>query len=605
MSRAVPPWEAAAVPLPRKLESAAPLATSTPASPSRLSPQASSSHDDDCGCAACDTQRTFHSLLRGGDSAAAGSKRIGRKQDTMKRQPKMQQPGWDSSEGAPLAEELDRTVRPQLRLMKWKGDPPDIPEDREGQRQQRPSGRVRAQQPLPEWNSDISSPLEAEPADVPNRAAMPPRSRIPATGTQRTEPPDANRNGNGRRSASVDNRSASSAARPHLTTQEQAPSSAPSRVGPRRPLQSRSQAEWCSEVEPDPGLFGADDSKPSARPRAGVDAVHKPGTPGQAVRPARKAPVRDDPSSGREPEPPKELEKPEVQPGCPKCGRAASGRALVMHLKTCTARQRPQGDPFSNTPKGPDAAGGVRNAARVISQGSRPISPPLPAQTAAARPASPPLPAQAAKATNDNNNRPPSPPLPARAAISVSNTPKQVPGRGSVSPSFAQEQALGPDDDGDSEPLEPCPHCARTFRSKVLQRHMGICVKIFQKQRKTFDAVAHGVSDEAKKAKVSHEGQEKQQAKTSMAAAPAPDAGGDPGWKKKSEAFRSAIKNARVVDQYIAAGKSLKDLPPAPPTDPSLDDRMQCPHCGRRFGQTQAERHIPQCALKNKRPGKR
>ncbi|CAE8657168.1 unnamed protein product [Polarella glacialis] len=264
-----------------------------------------------------------------------------------------------------------------------------------------------------------------------------------------------------------------------------------------------------------------------------------------------------------------------------------------MHLKTCTARPRPQGDPFSNAPKGPDAAGGVCNAARVISQGSRPISPPLPAQAAAARPASPPLPAQAAKAANNNNNRPPSPPLPARAAIAVSNTPKQAP---------------GPDDDGDSEPLEPCPHCARTFRSKVLQRHMGICVKIFQKQRKTFDAVAHGVSDEAKKAKVSHERKEKQQAKTSktsMAAAPAPDAGGDPGWKKKSEAFRSAIKNARVVDQYIAAGKSLKDLPPAPPTDPSLDDRMQCPHCGRRFGQTQAERHIPQCALKNKRPGKR
>jgi len=80
--------------------------------------------------------------------------------------------------------------------------------------------------------------------------------------------------------------------------------------------------------------------------------------------------------------------------------------------------------------------------------------------------------------------------------------------------------------------------------------------------------------------------------------------GGAPAWQKKSEAFRAAIKNARVVTQYVKEGKSLKDLPPPPVTDPSLDDRTPCPHCGRRFGSSQAERHIPLCAAKAKKKGR-
>lgn len=49
-----------------------------------------------------------------------------------------------------------------------------------------------------------------------------------------------------------------------------------------------------------------------------------------------------------------------------------------------------------------------------------------------------------------------------------------------------------------------------------------------------------------------------------------------------------------MTQAHIAKGGKLSDLPPPPPsTNP---DYIQCPHCNRRFNQTAAERHIPQCA---------
>merc|ERR1712125_141681 len=66
-------------------------------------------------------------------------------------------------------------------------------------------------------------------------------------------------------------------------------------------------------------------------------------------------------------------------------------------------------------------------------------------------------------------------------------------------------------------------------------------------------------------------------------------------WRAQSEAFRSAIKDARVVDQFVKEGRPLSELPPPKATAPELDDRVQCPHCSRKFGYHQAERHIPIC----------
>jgi len=58
------------------------------------------------------------------------------------------------------------------------------------------------------------------------------------------------------------------------------------------------------------------------------------------------------------------------------------------------------------------------------------------------------------------------------------------------------------------------------------------------------------------------------------------------------------MKDSRLVEQYKKEGRPLSDLPPTRMTAPELDERKQCEYCGRRFGEQQAERHIPLCKKK-------
>jgi hypothetical protein len=72
-------------------------------------------------------------------------------------------------------------------------------------------------------------------------------------------------------------------------------------------------------------------------------------------------------------------------------------------------------------------------------------------------------------------------------------------------------------------------------------------------------------------------------------------AGGQkPSWQAKSSQLRDAMRAANAYKKAIAEGKSGADLPPPPVSapDPSL---VPCPHCGRSFNETAAERHIPKC----------
>jgi len=292
-----------------------------------------------------------------------------------------------------------------------------------------------------------------------------------------------------------------------------------------------------------------------------------------------------------------------------------------MHLKTCPAVRvaRAKSGPFDASPRHDASTSGSGKVPprkqSQVTEASRPASPPLPAQVRqqATRPTSPPLPAQA----KQQGYRPASPQLPAQAkqqAYRPSSPPLPVAAKAEDRPpsppiAAAASQAEPFSEDVDSEPLDACPHCARTFRRKVLERHIGICQKVFMEKRKAFDAVANAIPQEAVKAKKVQERQEKQEKKKTSKTEindqkQKEGEGGAPAWLKKSEAFRAAIKSARVVTQYVKEGKSLKDLPPPPVTDPSLDDRTPCPHCGRRFGSSQAERHIPLCAAKTKKKGR-
>lgn len=60
------------------------------------------------------------------------------------------------------------------------------------------------------------------------------------------------------------------------------------------------------------------------------------------------------------------------------------------------------------------------------------------------------------------------------------------------------------------------------------------------------------------------------------------------------EEFIQTIRSAKQVQQHLANGGKLTDLPPPPPSE--NPDYVQCPHCSRRFNETAAARHIPKCA---------
>mmetsp|Transcript_19757 Transcript_19757/g.32016 ORF Transcript_19757/g.32016 Transcript_19757/m.32016 type:complete len:762 (+) Transcript_19757:18-2303(+) len=142
-------------------------------------------------------------------------------------------------------------------------------------------------------------------------------------------------------------------------------------------------------------------------------------------------------------------------------------------------------------------------------------------------------------------------------------------------------------------PTAACRHCGRSFAASALVRHEAICQRVFGRQRKRFDAASHRRAEGA-------EGAAPIQRAAPRVVAQVP---AHSHWREQSEAFRQAMRSARQVSAHIAAGRPLSELPP-PPTAPELDDRVECPHCGRRFGAVQAERHIPRCSSIIARPSR-
>ena len=67
-----------------------------------------------------------------------------------------------------------------------------------------------------------------------------------------------------------------------------------------------------------------------------------------------------------------------------------------------------------------------------------------------------------------------------------------------------------------------------------------------------------------------------------------------PKWKKDREALRNAMRNGKELEEAKANG-TMHLLPPPARVDDEYDDRVPCPHCGRKFNPTAAERHIPKC----------
>lgn len=70
--------------------------------------------------------------------------------------------------------------------------------------------------------------------------------------------------------------------------------------------------------------------------------------------------------------------------------------------------------------------------------------------------------------------------------------------------------------------------------------------------------------------------------------------GGLPKWKAQSEQFRAAMRAANGGPEVGGKGGSNGYGGGAPAYEPH-DDRVQCPHCGRKFAELACERHMPHC----------
>ncbi|XP_050295212.1 pecanex-like protein 1 [Anthonomus grandis grandis] len=200
---------------------------------------------------------------------------------------------------------------------------------------------------------------------------------------------------------------------------------------------------------------------------------------------------------------------------------------------------------------------------------------------------------------------PPTKPAPQRSSSSVSsasshssrNSPprtndnmssKQVRAPSNNRPSSKQ---LTPKSPVVRDDLAECRFCGRRFASDRLGVHEDICGKTGKKKRKTYDATKHRVLGTELESYVLKPGSKK--AGTSSKASAKLSAPKST-WRKTHEEFIAAIRAAKQAQAYVAKGGKLTDLPPPPPsTNP---DYVQCPHCGRRFNESAAQRHIPKCA---------
>ena len=137
-----------------------------------------------------------------------------------------------------------------------------------------------------------------------------------------------------------------------------------------------------------------------------------------------------------------------------------------------------------------------------------------------------------------------------------------------------------------------CHQCGRKFAQTALQRHIKICKKVFGQKRKQFNV--QRADDEALKAQRNTDhGKVNQELKRQKEKAKSK-------WKAQSSMLREAIKASKAIDKAIKEGKPLSEIPNMASQVP--DDRVPCPHCGRKFAEETAKRHIPKCQNIKSRP---
>ncbi|RUS83024.1 hypothetical protein EGW08_009212 [Elysia chlorotica] len=152
--------------------------------------------------------------------------------------------------------------------------------------------------------------------------------------------------------------------------------------------------------------------------------------------------------------------------------------------------------------------------------------------------------------------------------------------------SFYLQAAASSDASGSVASLAPCRQCGRKFAQDRLKKHQDACVKA-NRPRKEFNAAMKRVEGTEMAKYVGKNKKPEPPKKKSN-------------WRAKHEEFIQSLRYAKKVTEYEKEGKDVRDLAPPPPSQ-NLD-LVPCPHCGRTFNETAAERHIPRCQTQKTRP---
>uniref|UniRef100_L7M8H5 C2HC/C3H-type domain-containing protein n=1 Tax=Rhipicephalus pulchellus TaxID=72859 RepID=L7M8H5_RHIPC len=190
-------------------------------------------------------------------------------------------------------------------------------------------------------------------------------------------------------------------------------------------------------------------------------------------------------------------------------------------------------------------------------------------------------PAAARTVPVEQPKKPTTAPTPRQARTTNGTTPVATQQRMSaaapkVAPPPPEARPLGPNQ-------ERCDICGRGFNKDRIEKHRTICQKAATKKVKVFDATKMRTKGTEAEAFVK-KGLHKKEVPVKK-----------PNWRAKHEEFLNAVRQARLVQEHLAAGGKLSDLPPPPPSE--NPDYVQCPKCLRKFNETAAERHIPRCNL--------
>eukprot|EP01017_Pseudomicrothorax_dubius_P002412 TRINITY_DN10057_c0_g3_i6.p1 TRINITY_DN10057_c0_g3~~TRINITY_DN10057_c0_g3_i6.p1 ORF type:complete len:397 (-),score=98.44 TRINITY_DN10057_c0_g3_i6:69-1259(-) len=166
-------------------------------------------------------------------------------------------------------------------------------------------------------------------------------------------------------------------------------------------------------------------------------------------------------------------------------------------------------------------------------------------------------------------------------------------------PAFVAKQpalSLKPNPSEEVELIECREGCGRCFNETAIEKHEKVCRKVFQSKRQPFDVAGMRKTEEQIQIEKSTKGK-----KTTAPAKEKPkeknsEANGEKTkkskWKLQSEAFRAILRAGEggpvsKEDQKAMAAAMDSDL-------------IRCDHCGRKFNEKAASRHIPFCANKSK-----